>query len=643
MTTPADRATSGQVSLAQQEWNEMLKRYYQEKMSYFPLGGEKVAAMWNSCKSYCEYGLAYVQPFFAPYTLRGRIQQVNLLAAKGEAENIETVYVCEPANFPRLIKKAHIIVSSKSVAEGLKNDQLKQSTSTPPTVLDDRLGRDNMLLCPYNEHLRLRSPLEKSFSKKEVLKFTPEIIKIIVMDALSTCFVKKPPLVAEKTIDEFTGGKEKALFAIEEKDRSALHKILVEATVKERGALTEKEASQTLALLRAAGQHTTSVTITFLLQLLKAHPEVVKEIKKEWESFTKENPIKDLNDLVEKLKVFALGEKVEGVNGSFSLWLNGAVKETFRLYPAVSDVPRTVDQDCEFEGITLKAGELVIFDILGAQRNSSDWENSNKFMPERFLDDKRSFWQSHEPLVCFSAASKKCLGQELAKLEVMMVGALYSLFSIEQPDDEEEIKSEEPLFGFTEPSFLVSHQPQIDKFNAFGLLNSYSLTELVDFVSKEKSSEIVKLMESRFRNMDCLRVKEKIPAENLYPLLEDLSIYYEYKGIVDCQALIALVNCTPEQKKLLIRFCVRFSILIENGITVGQLLSLPESKLELIFNQCSKFSCLIKLLGVVEPLLLLSESQLEIILNYDIQFLHLKTQGQASVEKLIKKLIQKLS
>lgn len=420
-------------------------------------------------KALMSAGWTMAQPYI-DYSLRARTKQVQMLAAEGKAKNIESMRVFDLSAFPYFIKKAHFVVHPSVVQQGLGNIELKHSLSPYPSQLDQLIGKDNMLLCPYAQHRRLRSPIEKNFSKKEIIKFAPDIVKVTIGTFIRSYLLDNHPRFADLALGHtrmISSGTIKKILDIKETTEPSTpidpqNTSDVACALRKDQRLSPLEVSSTLNLLLAAGEETTERTLSFLFELLSTHPEIVNEIKKEWEEFQNQYPAKDLEDLAEKLTIFALGGEIEGNSWPFSRWLNAALKETLRLYPAVTELRRVAQNECSLDGIAIKARDIVLFDIFGAHHNSKEWDNPDHFDPRRFLNDERSLWHSHTRLLNFSTGSKKCIGQELAKLELLIAGAIYAIFSAKEwtaPAAVADHRQQKPLHLFSEVGFINTAFP----------------------------------------------------------------------------------------------------------------------------------------------------------------------------------------
>lgn len=578
----------------------------------------------------------YINPAFHsltdPYSLRGRTKYVQKLAAEGKAENIMTMQAYELGFFPSFTRKIHIVTDPTCIRMGLGNIEIKESLFPYPSDLDKLLGKDNMLLCPYAQHRRLRAPVEKSFAKKEIAKYTPELVKVIVKNLFYSDLLENHPSRMKhstKTIESLSCARSISTSSIahvlnvpvnhdftlplgNENSSQTAQSLLAaqENNVKNKNLISQAESISTFNLLHQAGTETTFRSLSFMFEQMSHHPEAIKNIKEEWELFQGSYPCKGLEDLHEKLTLFALGGEIKGEEKEwpFSPWLNACVKEILRLYPAVTEVRRMAEKKCSLKDTLIEAGDIIIYDIFGAHRNGKVWEAPNEFHPERFLNETRSVWQSHEPLLNFSTGSKKCLGQELAKLELLLSGALYAIFSTEQPGSKENsvtaTGSQSLPHSFSDIGFLEIEfpDPTGKMLCGLGLLKKFPFKELIDFSMMSEEEEMHAT--SIYKNWDAL-IAQNISPEDIYRFFMEISFedackinhliemkfsftdimslktldreflikyYLEYVSLIECEALPTLMSYGPKDREFLVKNYLLLNGLVKQGLPLHKLM-----------------------------------------------------------------------
>lgn len=89
-----------------------------------------------------------------------------------------------------------------------------------------------------------------------------------------------------------------------------------------------------------------------------------------------------------------------------------ALEEFLRMYPLVFQVGREVQEDGEFEGISLQKGDITWLGIAQANRDPRKFEN-----PDEFIIDRPGVNQH----IAFGGGPHRCLGMHLARLELQVV------------------------------------------------------------------------------------------------------------------------------------------------------------------------------------------------------------------------------
>ncbi|KAI9290641.1 cytochrome P450, partial [Neoconidiobolus thromboides FSU 785] len=147
-----------------------------------------------------------------------------------------------------------------------------------------------------------------------------------------------------------------------------------------------------------AGTDTTANTLTWTLKLLIENPDKLDKLQQEIDQLYKENSIEAINyELIKKNCPY----------------LEACISESMRLYPiGAGFLPRmTPKGGVELEGYYLPEDLEVGIGSYAYHRSSEIWENSDQFIPERFLDS--SVRSNYLP---FLIGPRSCVGREFAWL-----------------------------------------------------------------------------------------------------------------------------------------------------------------------------------------------------------------------------------
>ncbi|XP_023756353.1 3-beta-hydroxylase [Lactuca sativa] len=109
-------------------------------------------------------------------------------------------------------------------------------------------------------------------------------------------------------------------------------------------------------------------------------------------------------------------------------YLKAVLKETLRLHaPVPLLILRESTQDVKLLGYDITAGTQVIINAWAISRDGSTWEEPDKFMPERFLDNPIDYKGLHFELIPFGAGRRGCPGIQFAMVvnELVLANLVY--------------------------------------------------------------------------------------------------------------------------------------------------------------------------------------------------------------------------
>ena len=133
--------------------------------------------------------------------------------------------------------------------------------------------------------------------------------------------------------------------------------------------LTDSEVTGLLIVLLFAGQHTSSITATWLGAMLLAHPEAMAELRAEQERLVPNEP--------------SLGYKALLEMDS----MRRAITETLRLYPPLVLLMRKVMVPTTVGNFRIPKGDVVGLCAPASNMDPRYWHDAEQFQPSRFAED----------------------------------------------------------------------------------------------------------------------------------------------------------------------------------------------------------------------------------------------------------------
>ncbi|XP_075422081.1 cytochrome P450 3A29-like isoform X2 [Ascaphus truei] len=98
-------------------------------------------------------------------------------------------------------------------------------------------------------------------------------------------------------------------------------------------------------------------------------------------------------------------------------YLDMAINETLRLFPAAGRIERVCKRTTEINGLTIPGGVVTMIPAYVLHRNPEFWPEPEEFQPERFSKENR---ETQEPytFLPFGAGPRNCIGMRFALLNM---------------------------------------------------------------------------------------------------------------------------------------------------------------------------------------------------------------------------------
>jgi cytochrome P450 len=177
---------------------------------------------------------------------------------------------------------------------------------------------------------------------------------------------------------------------------------LIEARDGDGSKFTEKELIDQIAVMFLAGHETSASALSWALYLIAQDRDVQDRMQAETE--------------------LAFGQEggLQPRHFKFLKLTRDVFRETLRLYPPVSFVPRDITVPETMRGKNLKKGSAIFISLWLMQRHREIWKNPDTFDPDRFSrdDEKEAIRSAYMP---FSQGPRVCLGASFALQEAAII------------------------------------------------------------------------------------------------------------------------------------------------------------------------------------------------------------------------------
>ncbi|XP_058737234.1 cytochrome P450 76T24-like [Vicia villosa] len=221
-----------------------------------------------------------------------------------------------------------------------------------------------------------------------------------------TNHMKKLCEIFDKIIEERVSSRSSRVDDSEDVCNDVLDSLLKNNIEETSSELSRKEMVHLFLDLFVAGIDTTSSIIEWIMAELLRNPEKLIKAKKE------------LSQTIDK------DEIIEESHISKLIFLQAIVKETFRLHPPIPLLlPHKCDEIVNILGYNVPENAQVLVNVWAMGRDSTIWENSNMFLPERFIESDINYKGNNFELIPFGAGKRICPGLPLAHRTVHLIVA----------------------------------------------------------------------------------------------------------------------------------------------------------------------------------------------------------------------------
>ena len=164
---------------------------------------------------------------------------------------------------------------------------------------------------------------------------------------------------------------------------------------------SDDEVINHMIFLMMAAHDTTTSTLTTMVYCLARHPE--------WQDRLRQDALA-LPDAHLQYADLAGCERTEWV-----------MKESLRMYPPLTSIPRKAARDCEFGGFQIPKGTPVGISPIHTHHMPQWWTTPSVFDPERFSPSRAEHRRHAYAHLPFGGGAHLCIGQHFADMEVKSV------------------------------------------------------------------------------------------------------------------------------------------------------------------------------------------------------------------------------
>ncbi|EGT31682.1 hypothetical protein CAEBREN_01158 [Caenorhabditis brenneri] len=205
-------------------------------------------------------------------------------------------------------------------------------------------------------------------------------------------------------------------------DSVDLLKLLLDREDDKTKGMTKQEVIENCFAFLLAGYETTSTAMTYCSYLLAKYPDVQEKLYQEIVELKRSG--KTLNyDSIHQIK-----------------YLDAVYKETLRYYPPVIHfISRTCLEDITIRDQFYPKGCAVTVQANTVHRSESNWENPDKFDPERFLNTEDPTKDGLK-WIPFGVGPRYCVGMRFAEMEFKTtIAKLIEMFQLSVPEGEADL------------------------------------------------------------------------------------------------------------------------------------------------------------------------------------------------------------
>ncbi|MEO0996635.1 MAG: cytochrome P450 [Pseudomonadota bacterium] len=160
-----------------------------------------------------------------------------------------------------------------------------------------------------------------------------------------------------------------------------------------------------------AGHETTASVLTWVFFILSVRKDIAARLRREVDEIVGDGPV-----------TFASVKQLSAVRNVF--------RETLRLYPPITFIPRVAAERTTIGGMRIRKGAMIMVSPWTAHRNETLWRNADRFDPDRFEQARED--ESRGVFMSFGLGPRVCVGAAFATIEsALILARLLSRYDFE--------------------------------------------------------------------------------------------------------------------------------------------------------------------------------------------------------------------
>lgn len=187
---------------------------------------------------------------------------------------------------------------------------------------------------------------------------------------------------------------------------------VIEARDLDGRSFTREELIDQLGVLFLAGHETSASVLTWVFYVLATQPALVARLRAEIDAVVGSGPIE-----FEHIKRL--------------VFVRNVFRETLRLYPPITFLPRVANEAAKIGDYRVKKGALIMIAPWILHRHESYWRDPHVFDPDRFLPEREGE-MTPGAYIPFGVGPRICAGAAFATIEAtLLIARLFRRFDFD--------------------------------------------------------------------------------------------------------------------------------------------------------------------------------------------------------------------